>query len=393
MISKGDYMEIKAQHERGVYKKDIASKLGVHPRTVTRALVRGGPPCGKRPRARGSKLDPFKEFIDSELAAGVWNAEVILQKLRRMGYEGGRTILRDYIRPKRPLRDSRRTVACETGPGKQAQCDWAEQPVLIAGVTQVVHFLVTALGYSRRFFFWITDKEDANHTYEGQQLAFQYFGGVTETTLLDNQKACVVSHRMGEKVVFNPAYLDFCHHYGTRPLACRPGRARTKGKVERIISYIKDNFFAHYPKAESFAHYNQLALEWLSEVADSRVHGTCGEVVRERFEKERGHLLALPPALFDTSYREERTVWWDAYIDVCGNRYAVGGHLTGKRVEVRIGLDGIIRVFDAQELVAVHTRRDPAAGWASCPAYHARLWQEASPVEARPLSVYEEVLT
>lgn len=152
------------------------------------------------------------------------------KKLRQMGYEGGRIILRDYIRPKRPLRDSRRTVRYETAPGKQAQLDWAEHPVRIAGVPRVAHFCVTVLGYSRRFFFWITDKEDANHTYEGQRLAFEHFGGATETTLLDNQKTCVISHRRGEKVVFNPAYVDFCHHYGTIPVACRPGRARYLGQ-------------------------------------------------------------------------------------------------------------------------------------------------------------------
>lgn len=101
-------------------------------------------------------------------------------------------------------------------------------------------------------------------------------------------------------------------------------------------------------------------------------------------------MLPLPPALFDTSYREERTVWRDGCIDVDGNRYAVPDHLTGKRVEVRIGLDGIIRVFCGRELAAVHIRRDPAAGWATCPEYHAGLWAEASFVEARPLSVYEE---
>lgn len=69
MISKEDYMEIESQHARGVYKKDIARKLGVHPRTVTRALKRGGPAVGKRPQAKKSKLDPYKEFVDQELAA------------------------------------------------------------------------------------------------------------------------------------------------------------------------------------------------------------------------------------------------------------------------------------------------------------------------------------
>lgn len=230
MISKEDYMKIKAQYERGVYQKDIARKLGVHPRTVARALERGGPPAGKRPQARKSKLDPYKEFIDQELASGVWNAEVILKKLKEMGYEGGCTILRDYIRPKRPLRDERRTVRYETGPGAQSQSDWAEHPVRIAGEERIAHFCVTALGYSRRFFFWITDREDANHTYEGQQLAFQHFGGAAESNLTDNLKACVISHRVGQKVVFNPSYVDFCHHYGTRPVACRPGRARYLGQ-------------------------------------------------------------------------------------------------------------------------------------------------------------------
>jgi len=160
--------------------------------------------------------------------------------------------------------------------------------------------------------------------------------------------------------------------------------------VERIVSYIKGNFFARWPEAESWAHYDQLAEKWPSEVADCRVHGTCGEVVGERFRRKREHLLPLPPVLFDTSYRKERVVFWDACIDVDGNRYAVPDQLTGKRVEVRIGLDGIIRVFCGRELAAVHIRRDPVAGWATCPEYHAGLWAEASFVEARPLSVYEE---
>jgi len=107
---------------------------------------------------------------------------VIFEKLRLMGYEGGCTVLRDHIRPKRPLRDDRRTVRYETAPGKQSQTDWAEHTVKIAGIPQAAHFCVTILGCSRRFFFWITDRGDANHTYEGQRLAFQHFGGPRSAT-------------------------------------------------------------------------------------------------------------------------------------------------------------------------------------------------------------------
>jgi IS30 family transposase len=77
MLSKGDWLMIKAQISRGVYKKDVARALGVHPRTVRRALSRGGPPVGKRPRARGSKLDAYKAEVDRLLKADVWNAVVI----------------------------------------------------------------------------------------------------------------------------------------------------------------------------------------------------------------------------------------------------------------------------------------------------------------------------
>ena len=123
MLSKGDWMYIKAQIERGVYKKDIAGKLGVDPRTVRRALQRGGAPGGKRPGARGSKLDPYKGEVDRLLGGGVWNAVVIFRLIQEKGYRGEASILRDYIRPKRPLRKGRETVRFETAPGRQLQSD------------------------------------------------------------------------------------------------------------------------------------------------------------------------------------------------------------------------------------------------------------------------------
>jgi len=106
MLRREDWMEIQAQAERGVYQKDIAEELGVHPRTVRRALKRGGPSSTRR-KKRGSKLDPYKPLVDELLNEGVWNGQVILRELQARGYTGKETILRDYIRPKRALRRSR----------------------------------------------------------------------------------------------------------------------------------------------------------------------------------------------------------------------------------------------------------------------------------------------
>lgn len=395
MISRRDFMEMKAQHKRGVYIKDIAADLDVSPKTVSRALKRGGQPPGKRPKARGSILDPHKLFIDAELEAGVWNTEVLFFKLKRRGYEGGRTLVKDYVRPKRPLRKSKATVRFETEPGRQMQSDWGEKAeVKIAGVPTTVHFCVNTLGFSRRSHFWITDSEDSEHTCEAQQRAFQHFGGATAEVLVDNQKAAVIKHVIKngktERVFFNESWCDFLDRYGSAGRACKPARPETKGKVENGVGYVKGNFFCMFPEADSLADYNNKAEWWLENIADPRVHGTTGRVVREMFAEEKDHLLPLPPIGFDTSYVEERIVAWDAYIDVCGNRYAVPDHLCGERVMVRIGLDGVLRVFSGGELVASHTMRPLSQGWVTVPSYHKNLWAALN-VEKRPLSVYEEV--
>jgi hypothetical protein len=158
-----------------------------------------------------------------------------------------------------------------------------------------------------------------------------------------------------------------------------------------MVGYIKHHFFVRYRSFESFAHLNQLAEQWLKEEADRRVQGTVKEVVAERFERERLHLRPLPQVRYDTSYRESRQVAWDAYIDVRGNRYAVPDHLVGEQVVVRISLEGEIRVYAGEELVARHAIQPVWEGWAKVPEFHESLWREVLKVERRDLAVYEEV--
>ncbi|HBD06729.1 MAG TPA: IS21 family transposase [Syntrophobacteraceae bacterium] len=390
MLSKEDWMEIKAQAEKGVYLKDIAQELGVHPKTVSRALQREGAPSGRRPATRGSKLDPFKPFVDELLRDGVWNATVILRELESRGYSGGVTVVRNYVHPKRSLREGRATVRFETEPGKQLQSDWGEISTSVGSELKKVCFIVNTLGFSRRFHFWCTESMDAEHTYEGMKRSFEYFGGGTEEVLVDNQKAAVISHRMGESVRYNERFVDFAGHYGFHPRACRPYRARTKGKDERMVGYIKGNFFQRYREFESLSHMNELALSWLASEADPRLHGTVKEVVMERFERERPQLKPLPAVPYDTSYLEHRMVHWDGFIDVRGNRYSVPAELCGKMVQIRIGLDQRLRVYVGETLAAEHQLRSAAQGWVTVTSHHSGLWQQAIQVERRDLSVYEE---
>ena len=389
MLKKEDFAVIKALAEYGVYQKDIAEKLGVHPKTVSRALKRGGAP-GKARKVRTGKLAPYKPTIDRLLKEGVWNAVVILREIQAEGYDGEISLVRKYVQPKRVLRASRATVRYETRPGQQMQSDWGEIVNPIAGQQVKVRFIVNELGYSRRFHFWCTNREDAEHTYEGIIRSFEYFGGVTEEVLVDNQKSTVLQPSNQGQPRFNERFLDLADLYGFTPRACRPYRARTKGKDERMVGYIKQHFFVRYRSFESWAHLNQLAERWLREEADPRVQGTVKEVVAERFSREYPLLKSLPQQRYDTSYLEHRKVGWDGYIHVRGNRYSVPIELVNQTVVVRICLEGEIRVYAEDKLVARHLLRSVEQGWATTPEHHAALWQSVLKVEQRPLETYEE---
>jgi hypothetical protein len=142
---------------------------------------------------------------------------------------------------------------------------------------------------------------------------------------------------------------------------------------------------------ESWAHLNQLLEQWLRAEADQRCHGTLKEVVAERFGREAPALQPLPAHPYDTSYRELRRASWDSYVEVRGNRYSVPAALVGQMVVVRIGLDGELRVYQDEQVVATHQLQAAVAGWVTVPEHHAALWKRALAVEQRPLEVYEEV--
>jgi transposase len=391
MIGKEDYAVIKALDQRGIFLKDIAAELGVHPRTVSRALKRGSVPVHER-RERGSKLDPYKTKVDQLLSQGVWNTQVILREIQADGYQGAGTILREYVKPKRALRPGKATVRFETKPGEQLQSDWGEVQVEMAGQEARVYFIVNELGYSRRFHFWCTESADAEHTYEGMIRSFEYFEGVTQEVLVDNQKSAVLKHPSNGQPYFNERFVDLAGHYDFTPKACKPYRARTKGKDERMVGYIKGNFFVRYRSFESWVHLNQLAEKWLREEADQRLHGTVLEVVAERFVREKPFLKPLSVVRYDTSYLEYRQVAWDGYISVRGNRYSVPAALVGQRVAIRIGLDGLLRIFHPDDsLAASHMLRSPQTGWSTIPEHRAEMWKSTLQVEQRSLAAYEEV--
>ena len=392
MLSRADSYMIKQLRQDGAFLIDIAHQIGCSEKTVSRVLQRKIPVTGRHRKMRPAKLEPYKPFVDHRLGQQVWNAEVIFQEIKEKGYTGGRAMLRRYIQPKRPLRESKKTVRFETAPGQQLQHDWGECDVHIADKPCHISFAVNTLGYSRRFHVFAAPCQDAEHTYESLVQSFRYFGGSVKEVLVDNQKAAVLRHTPSQRPVFNPGFLQLAQHYGFTPHACKPYRPRTKGKTERMVGYVKQNFFTRYREFDSLAHLNQQLLLWLEHIADPRWLRQFQETPTSRFTREQPALTPLPQQDFDTRYHDVRHVAWDGYIDVRGNRYSVPSAYCGQTVCIRISLDNELSVLDAQEqCIATHRLRE--SGWQTSPPHHAPLWQAVSKVEQRPLTVYEEMLS
>jgi transposase len=344
-------------HRLGWGTKRIAAELGCSRTTVKRYVEAGGWVGYQRPR-RGHKLDGLEAWVAAAFRQHRGNAEVVRQELERQ--HGIAVSLRTIERAVQPLRrevraEARATVRFETPPGKQLQIDFGEVRIEVGGERMRVHLFVATLGYSRRPFVQAFRHERQSAWLDGLEGAFRHFGGVPEEVLLDNAKALVTHHDAGTReVTFSPRLHAFARYWGVRPRACAPYRARTKGKDERGVGYVKRNAIAGHRFA-SFAALEAHLAWWMREVADRRIHGTTGEPPIERFRRdEAAALRALdgrPP--FRQVRELVRKVQPDCSVEIDTNAYSVPWRLIGESVTVTLS-DGHVRIHHAGRLVADH---------------------------------------
>lgn len=288
--------------ERGLKKAEIARELGVSRRTVyhwieggqldrdlDKAAVRYTP----RP-AIPCKVDAFRPIIDTRLAEyPKLTATRLFDEIRAAGYAGGYTQVKEYVRRVRPAPAPDPVVRFETAPGHQAQVDFAEFR-LPWGKR---YALLVVLGYSRLMWLQFYPRQTMAVLTGGLEDAFAYFGGVPAELLFDQMKSVIIEDELsvGGKLLENAEFVRFAAHWGFRIRACRPYRAKTKGKVERPIRYVRESFFY----GRSFlndADLNAQSLSWLQRTANVRTHRTTAEVPRLRFERDE-RLLLGPMAL------------------------------------------------------------------------------------------------
>lgn len=397
-------------YQLGWGTRRIAQELGCSKNTVKHYLRQGGWAPARAPRRQGV-LAGLEEWLAGSFRQHRGNADVVRQELKRV--QGLEVSLRTVERAVRPLRQelqaqARATVRFETPPGRQLQIDFGTTGIVIGDRLLRARLFVATLGYSRRNFVTVFTHERQSAWLEGLERTFHHFGGVPEEVLLDNPRALVTYHSPhSREVVFNDRFLAFTRYWGFRPWACAPYRARTKGKDESGVKYVKRNAIA----GRTFPHWAGLEAHlsaWMREIADVRVHGSTGEVPLERFMGAEAAALqplaGRPP--FDPLRELTRRVQADACIELDTDRYSVPWRLIGEAVTVQAS-EAQVCVLHAGAEVARHPRGQGCrqrlvearhlSGLVSAPAPcpdaepPASLPPPALPELLRPLSDYEVV--
>ena len=336
--------------------RGIAEDLGVARNTVRRYLKS---PEAMRPRQRArrtSKLDSYTEYVDRRLDDGLENCVVLHRELQALGYDGGYSILKSYVSPRRRRRQPEATMRFETAPGEQAQVDWGSLAYLDEdGKKRRIWVFVMTLGWSRACYVELVRRADTAAFIQCHVNAFEYLGGVPRRCLYDNAKVVTLGRDEEKQPIWNQRMLDFAMRVGFETRLCQPYRAQTKGKVESGVKYVKGNMWPSIRFTDD-ADVNRQGLEWCDSVANRRIHGTTHRVPWEMLAEERAHLGRLPGRASLAPYlREDRKVARDDFVSWEGSRYGVHWKWVGRIVQVG-QRQGTVEIWVGDERIAVHPR-------------------------------------
>ena len=357
MIKLGDVVMILDLHRQGLSVSAIARELGIDRKTVRKYIARGLEPPVYGPRqARSRLIDPYVAYLRERVTAypGL-SGRRLLREIRERGYQGGYTAVTETVRDLRPPAQAGYEIRFETPPGDQAQVDFAHFETVFSdepGVVRKVWLFSLILGYSRLIWARFVQHQDLQTVLRCHRAAFNALGGVPRTILYDRMKTVVTGEPEPGHIVYNRHLVDFAAHHGYQPRACRPYRAKTKGKVERPYRYVRQDFFLGRTFRNLDDLNDQLA-RWLDQVANPRVHATTRRIIIEAFAEERPHLKTLPLAPYRTVLKLERRITRDGMISVGGNLYSVPDATRRRVVEVQCLAEEILIVEDGT-VVAVH---------------------------------------
>jgi len=410
MLNWDEIMDISGLHKEGHSIKEIVRMTG-YSRNTVRKVLRGDYVKKKDRKNRPTIIEPYKAYLKKRYDETGLTGRRLYEEIIKLGYEGGYDQVRRFLRKFKDeeIRSNKLTVRFETLPGKQAQVDWGECGYYLDedGRRRKLYAFVMILGYSRAAYVEFTNTMKLPKLLECHMNAFDYFGGFPDEILYDNMKQ--VRLDAGK---LNPGFVDFARYYGFTIKTCRPRRARTKGKVERAIQFLKKSFFPH-PVFESLADANNEVMQWLNSKANARIHSVTNEAPFDLLKKEKLRDLSLQER-YKIIERNERRANFEGYVNYRGSRYSVPPEHAGKRVVVEHE-NSVIRIKTTSDTIIFEHAKAPQKGMTVSAREHiAEMWKltitprknelqiphfktahesfaASFKVEQRPLSKYEEV--
>jgi transposase len=368
---------------RGWSRRRIARELGVDRETVTRyvrlsasgqGLARSNPANAlpgnqlaaeakpaNAPPGSPSGCEPWRATIAEKLEEGLSIQRIYQDLATEHGYTGS---YYSVCRLARKLSSAVglpfRRMECEAG--TEAQVDFGRGAPVVGpdGKRRSTWVFRLVLSHSRKGYSEAVYRQTTDDFLRCLENAFAHFGGLPRTLVIDNLRAAVARADWFDPELC-PKVSSFAQHYGIAILPTKPYTPRHKGKIERGIDYVKQNGL----KGRSFgslAEENHHLLNWETQVADQRIHGTTKRQVREVFERvEKPALLPMPAARFDLFQEALRSVHRDGHVEIKGAYYSVPPEFLGQRVWAR--WDGrMVRLLDQKmRPIAVHVQRQPGA--------------------------------
>jgi transposase len=395
MIDRHTVFQIHRLYREGLSKQRIADTLHLNRKTVRKFLTDPDP---KRPPVRRpSKLDPFKEEIHRLLHIDPKvSSAVILQRIVPLGFDGGMTILKDYLHAIRGrFKNKEAFIRFESLPGEQCQVDWAHFGSMAYGDTKRKLYCLAVLEcHSRLLYLEFTHSQRQETLHRCLLNALRFFKGAPKELVTDNMLTAV-TERVGPLIRFNGAFLDFLRPFAIVPRACNPRSPHEKGKVEKgVIHYIRHNFWPLRSFTDLFDLQRQ-ADQWRDRVANARTHGTTGQRPVDRFQPQA--LRPLPEFLPDCRDTAPAKVHSDFSVRFDGNTYTVPPWAVGKQVIVKAD-HHTLAIYLKDKPIATHPRSYKHRERIESPAHKEaalrqkrRLWRSAE-VQAF-ISIAEEAKT
>jgi transposase len=351
----------RAVRVEGKSQRAVAREFGLSRETVRKMLEYAVPPGYQRQQPiKRPKLGPWLGVIDGILnddkqrpAKQRHTSKRIFERLQEEhGFTGGYTIVKDYVR-KATLRGQEMFVPL-MHPAGEAQVDFGEALVVIAGVEQKAHYLAMDLPHSDDCFVVSFPAETTEAFLEGHVRAFAYFGGVPTRILYDNTKIAVAKILGGEERQRTRSFSELQSYYLFADKFGRPAKGNDKGKVEGLVGYARRNFMVPIPRASSWEELNTQLEAACQKRRERRLRGHT-ETIGERFGRDRAAMLPLPAAPYEACEKISARVSSLSLVRYRGNDYSVPTEYGHRQVWVKGYVHEVV-IACASEVIARHKR-------------------------------------